>query len=99
MIHVSELIEGQLAVTLRGADDARLRPAFSRKTTQRFHAPMPGFVRIVRAHATSASELLNAGVEHAGEEAVFEALVEIAYRPQLRFDPTFLDAVLESLQL
>src|SRR5271157_919270 len=59
---------------------------------------MPGFVRIVRAQTTSAGELLNAGMKHAGEEAVLESLMEVTHRPQFGLDPTFLDAILEGLQ-
>src|SRR5208337_1135255 len=48
--------------------------------------------------ATSVGELLNAGIEHAGEESVLESLVEVAHRPQLGLDPALLYAVLKRFQ-
>ena len=55
---------------------------------------MSGVIGVAFVQASTAGELLNAGVEHAGQESVLEALMKVAYRPELGLDPTFVHAVL-----
>src|SRR5215472_7204672 len=54
-----------------------------------------GFVGVVSVQSAPAGELLNARMEHAGDETLLEALVEVAHRPQLGLDPALVDARLE----
>src|SRR5439155_5922893 len=49
--------------------------------------------------SASAGGHLQAGVDHAGEEAVFERLMEVAHFPKFFLDPAIFDEFLESLQL
>src|SRR5271166_2633949 len=98
MIDVGKLIEGELAVAFCRANDMRLGPAISRKPVQRFHMTVPRLIGIARLQAASAGELLDACVEHAGEEPIFEALMKVAHWPKLALDPALLDAVLKRLE-
>src|SRR5436305_1697942 len=51
--------------------------------------------RVPRVQTTPTGELLQSGMEHAFEEAVLEALMEVAHRPQLFPDPAPVHALLE----
>ena len=54
-----------------------------------------GCSRIAVVKAASARDLLQAHVEHAGPQAMLEALVEVADLPELFFNPAGFDAALE----
>src|SRR5205807_2259136 len=46
---------------------------------------------VAQAPAAAAGDQAEAGLEHAGEEAVVEGLVEVPHRPELVADPARLD--------
>src|ERR1700757_1431608 len=56
---------------------------------------MAGMRRVPIAKATASSELLQAGVEHAGEKSLFKCLMEVTHLPQFFFDPAGVDFFLE----
>src|SRR5207249_1026802 len=87
VIKIGELVEGELAVAFGVAEQMSFVAAVSGEHRQLLHTLISGSRRIPVAHSASASELLQASVQHSSPKAVLEALMEVANLPQLIFDP------------
>src|SRR5580700_5795096 len=96
VIKVSELVEGEFAVALRGAEQMRFVASVGGQLGKLLHVLMARGRGIPVAQAASSGELLYAGVEQAGEESVLESLMKVADLPKLIFDPAGFDFLLEA---
>ena len=81
IIDVGKLVKRELAVSLGGIDHVCFRSTVWRQLGERFHALVAGVIGVMRAKTASPGDLLDPGVEHSGEEALFKALMEVANRP------------------
>ena len=81
MVQIGQLVEGELAIALRRADEPCFRPTVCGKLLEFFQSPVSGRAQITTANATPAGELLDAGVNHATPEPVLKPLVKIADLP------------------
>src|SRR5581483_2019038 len=95
MIKVRQLVEGELSFAFRRPKKVRFSTAVARQFAQFLHACIASGSQVVATHAASASELLNAGVDHSSPEAMLEALVKIPDVPKFFFDPAVFDPLLE----
>ena len=68
--------------------------AVLRQLIQLPHAGVASGASVAVAHAASAGDLLDSGVDHAAPEAMFEALMEVANFPQFVFDPAVFNFLL-----
>src|SRR5262249_7960662 len=80
------------------ADELLFRATICGKLLELFHSHVARSPKIAAAHAASACELLNAGVNHPTPEAVLEPLMEVANLPEFLFDPAVIDFLLVGTQ-
>ena len=78
VVHIRQLVEGELAI--EGRLDGRRRVAVV-VLLQLPHARVAGLIRIAIPQPAAARRHLEAGVNHAHNESVFEALVEVPHPP------------------
>ncbi len=94
MIEVGEFVEGELAVALCRAKRVCFRASIGREIGERLQVLVPS----MRWHAVvkaAVKNFLESSVEHSGDHAMLESLVKVAHRPELVFNPTGFDALLE----
>src|SRR5215471_5063849 len=72
--------------------------AIGREFGERLHELETWLGGIAIAHSPAAGELLQAGMQQSSPEAVGEALMEIAYLPELFSNPAGFDPALEIAQ-
>ena len=95
VIKIGELVERQLAVAFGGTEQMGFGTAVRGKIGELLHVRVSSFRGIAIAQAASAGDHLQPGVEHAGEHAVFESLMQVANFPELFLDPAGFNFLLE----
>src|SRR6185437_415689 len=87
VIEVGELVESQLAVAFRGAEEMGVVAALGRQFGE-FLEVLISRGRVIAVVQTAATaELLQASVDHAAPESVLEALMKVADLPEFALDP------------
>src|SRR5262249_14957551 len=93
VVEVGELVERELAVASSFAQKLRALAVgrVARQFIEMLQFSMPRFGRIARVQTATAGKLLQRGVQHAWNQAVFGALMEVAHLPELLANPAALD--------
>src|SRR5882672_8180265 len=96
IVNVRELVERELAIE-RGLDARRNAPVVI--FLELPHPRVAGCIPIAISQPAAACRHLKTRVNHAPQESVLEALMEIPYLPQFLLYPAFLDELLKALEL
>src|SRR5579859_7492909 len=95
VIQIGQLIECQLAITLRRADDVPLRSSVRRQLGKLLHALVSRHSGVAIAQAAAAADHLQSGMDHARVHPMLKSLMQVAHLPQLFFDPAGFHFLLE----